>query len=134
MGQQIDLVQHHQPGSMEHIGIFERLVIAFGDRQNHHLGRLTQIETGGTHQITHVFNVEYAVTQLRQLLQRMADHMGVKMAELAGIDLHRLGTGRPDTVGILVGLLIALNDGHRQLSQLLFQRFAQQRRFARSRT
>jgi hypothetical protein len=46
----------------------------------------------------------------------MADHMRVEVAALAGIDLHRRRAGRADAFGVAAGLLVALDDGDRQLS------------------
>ena len=35
--------------------------------------------------------------------QGVADHMGVEMTTLAGVDLNRLGAGGADAVGVVLG-------------------------------
>ena len=42
-------------------------------------------------------------------VERMADHVGVEVAALAGVDLHRRGAGGADAVGVVAGLLVALD-------------------------
>jgi hypothetical protein len=44
----------------------------------------------------------------------MADHVRVEMAALAGIDLQCGNAGRANSFGVATGLLVALDDGHRQ--------------------
>jgi len=44
MGQQVRPGDDHDTGSAEHVRVFQRLVIAFGDREHNDLGALAEIE------------------------------------------------------------------------------------------
>ena len=44
MGQQVRLGDDHDLGGSEHVRVFERLVVALGDREHHDLGALAEIE------------------------------------------------------------------------------------------
>ena len=44
MGQQVRLGDDHDTGSPEYVRVFQRLVIAFGDREHNDLGALAEIE------------------------------------------------------------------------------------------
>jgi hypothetical protein len=65
-----------------------------------------------------------------QLLERVADHMGVQMTALAGVDLHRLGAGLPNPLGVVRGLLVALDHRHRPAILQVRDRAHEQRRLA----
>jgi hypothetical protein len=43
------------------------------------------------------------------MIERMAHHMPIQMAALAGVDLDRGGAGGADAVGVGAGLLVALD-------------------------
>ena len=92
MRQQVALVQQHEVGGGEHVGILQRLVLAFGDRQHHHLVRLAEVEGGRADQVADILDEQQAARRGGELVERMADHVGVEMAALAGVDLH--GGGR----------------------------------------
>ena len=51
MRQQIDLVQDHDVRRSEHVRIFERLILAFRNRQNDDLRPLAEIEQCWANQI-----------------------------------------------------------------------------------
>jgi hypothetical protein len=61
MRQQVDLVEDHQLRRGKHVGVLERFVFAFGDRQDGHFGRLAQVPHGGAHQVADVFDEQQAV-------------------------------------------------------------------------
>jgi len=44
----------------------------------------------------------------------MADHVGVEMAALAGVDLHGGHAGSADALGVVGGLLVAFDHRHGQ--------------------
>ncbi len=104
--QQVDLVQQHQAGCGEHIGIFQRFVLAFGHRQDNHLGRFAEVEIGRTNQIADVFDEQNATFRQERLIQRVADAVGVEVATFAGVDLHRRNAGGADAFGVASGLLV----------------------------
>ena len=56
MRQQVGLVEQHQVGGGEHVGIFRRLVLALGGRKQHDLVRLAEIERGGADQIADILD------------------------------------------------------------------------------
>jgi hypothetical protein len=62
----------------------------------------------------------------------VADHVGVEMAALAGIDLHGAHAGRPDAFGVAAGLLVAFDDGDRQRLAQSLDRPTKQRCLART--
>ena len=71
----------------------------------------------------------------RQPRERLGDHRRVKVAALAGVHLDRGRAGRADAVGVVRGLLVALDDTQRQVRRAGLQRLdrrAQQRRLARA--
>ena len=47
-------------GGGEHVGVLERLVLALGDRQHHHLVRLAQIEGGRADEVADVLDHQHA--------------------------------------------------------------------------
>ena len=87
MRQQVGLVEQHEIGGDEHVGIFERLVLAFGHRQHHHLVRLAEVESRRADQIADILDEQQRAWHELQRLEGVADHMGVEVAALAGIDL-----------------------------------------------
>jgi len=52
----VDLVEDDGVGYLEHPRVFERLVIAFGHGENHHLDVFTQIKVRRTHKIADVLD------------------------------------------------------------------------------
>ena len=129
--QQVDLAEQHERGAPEHVRIFERLVLAFGYRQQHHLVRLAQVEGGGTYEIAHILYHQDAVPRRVQLRERVPDHMRIEMAALAGVDLHRARAGCADALGIVAGLLIAFDHADQVALAQRPYRLHQQRRLAR---
>jgi hypothetical protein len=51
----------------------------------------------------------------------MTNHVGVQMTAGAGVDLLHRHSGRRDAPGIVVGLLVPLNDGTADLAAQVFQ-------------
>ena len=56
VGREVDLVDDHQIGRGKHVGIFKRLVVAFGDGNDHHLVRFAEIKLGRAHEVADVFD------------------------------------------------------------------------------
>ena len=99
----------------EHVGILERLVLALGHRQHHHLVRLAQVECRGADEIAHVLDHHHRILAGREMPERVADHVRVEVAALAGIDLHRRGARGADAIRVVGGLLVAFDHGDSQL-------------------
>ena len=114
MRQQVGLGQHHQPRGGEHVGILQRLVVALGDRQDRDLGALTQIPHRRADEVADVLD-EQQCRRIgggrvqRQPIERRRDHRRIEMAALAGVDLHGRRTGGADAIGVVAGLLVALD-------------------------
>ena len=71
--------------------------------------RLAEIEGGGADEIADILDEHQGIVRQAEGLQRMADHMGVEMAALSGIDLDRLDAGGADALGVVRGLLVAFD-------------------------
>ncbi len=132
--QEIDLVQDEQVRRMEHVRILERLVLAFGDREDHDLVRFAQIERGGADEIADVFDQQQAAVDRLQRRQRMAHHVRVEVAAPAGVDLHGGSAGRADAIGVERGLLVALDHRNRNAAFERLDRAHEERRLAGART
>ena len=131
--EQVDLAQDHEVGGGEHVGVFDRLVVAFGDRQNDDLERLAEIEGGRANQIADVLDEHDAAGCHRQVVEGVADHMGIEVAASSGVDLDRRHAGGADALGIVGGFLVALdNTNWNRLAQRPRGRH-QERRLARPR-
>lgn len=117
MRQQIRLVEQHQVRCGEHVGIFERLVLALRDRQHDHLVCLAQVEGGGTDEVADTLDEEKPARSQRQMIERVTHHMRVEMAAFAGIDLDRRRAGGADALGIVRGLLVTLDHRDRAARQ-----------------
>ena len=103
MRQQVDLVQDHEPGGGEHVGVLERLVLALGDGQDRHLGALTQIPQRRADQVADIFDEQQAGSGVFVAV-------GVCMAV-------------PDAVRVLVAMIVAvfMNMGMALLMAVLVQ-------------
>ena len=132
--QQIHLVEEHEPCRPEHVGILERLVFALGDREHDDLRRLAEIEAGWTNQVSDVFDEQHAVIGDVETIKRSSYHAGIQMAALSGVDLQGRCAGGANAVGIMRGLLVALDDRRRNPTLERLDRAHQQRRLARAGT
>lgn len=92
-----------------HVGVFERLVVAFGDREHRHFMRFAEIKFGRADEVADVFDKDDRVFCGRERVKRTFYHGRIQMAALAGIDLERPGAGRTNAVRIVVGFLVAFN-------------------------
>ena len=134
MRREVDLVQNHEVRCREHVGVLERLVLSFSDRQHDHLVRLAEVERRRTDQIADVLDEQEASRLWIEPLERMRHHVRVEMAALSGIDLHRAHSGCADALGVAAGLLVAFDHAHRHMSLQRVDRATQQRGLARSGT
>ena len=80
MGQQVDLVDHDQLAGAEHQRVLERLVLALGDRADHHPGVLADPELGRADEVADVLDHQQVDLLERQVGDRRADHVGVEVA------------------------------------------------------
>ena len=80
--QEVALVEQHDVGGLEHVGVFEGFVLALGDREDGHLVVFPQVEGGGADQVADVFDEKQRFLGRPQPFQRVADHVGVEVAAL----------------------------------------------------
>ena len=110
--QQVDLVQDHELAGAEHQRVLERLVLALGDRRDHHARVLADPELGRAHEVADVLDHEQVDLIQRDRRQRGAHHVRVQMALAAEPDAGlQLGHGhvqRGQPVGVQRALHVAL--------------------------
>ena len=70
---------------------------------------LAEVEHRRADEIADIFDEQHRAEPRPQLLERVARHMRVEMAALAGVDLDRGRAGRANALGIHGSLLIALD-------------------------
>src|ERR1700691_1498291 len=131
--QQVNFVEQHKLGRAKHMRILERLVLAFGNRNDHHSRVLAEIEQRRTNEVADIFDHENRSCSRVQPLQRIGQHRGVEMTSAAGIDLNRRASGGADSLRVERSLLIALDDADRNFSAQLANRTFQQRSLAGAR-
>jgi len=123
--QQVDLVEQHDGRVMEHLGVLERFVFPFGDGKNDDLVVFSQVEGGRADQIADIFDQQYVKIVQVKVLGAVHNHVGIQMAPGAGVDLAHRDSGSGDALGIVIGLLVAFDDGEaefvRQVTQGPFQ-------------
>jgi hypothetical protein len=66
--EKIDLCQQHQIGVLEHHRVLDRLVLALGDRQRDHVGRLTEIVDRRAHEVADVLDEEHVELAPRHVM------------------------------------------------------------------
>jgi hypothetical protein len=119
---------------VEHVRVLERLVLAFGDGQHEDLVCFTQVERRRAHEVADVLDHYHTAAGGRQPLQRVAGHVCIEMTALARVDLHCFGAGGPDALGVVAGLLVALDHADRQPPAQRLDCPGQQRGLARAGT
>ena len=122
VGQQVDLVHHHQLAGAEHQRVLQRLVLALGDRAHHGLGVLAHAELGRADQVAHVLDHQQVDPVQRQVGQRGAHHVGVQVALAAeaavGVQLHHRHVQRGQPVGVQAALHVALQHAHAHVAHV----------------
>lgn len=111
VGEEVHLVEKHDIGGMEHLGVLERLVLPLGYGEDHHLVVLPQVEGSWTDQVPHILDEEEVQVGEVEMIDGMADHVGIQVAAGTGVYLLHRNPGRRDPPGVVVSLLVTLNDG-----------------------
>ena len=93
---------------------------------------LAQIEGRRADQVADVLDEQDAALGRVQVFERMPDHVRVEMAALAGVDLDCRNARRPDAVGVVGRLLVALDDRERLPALERLYGAAKQGRLARA--
>ena len=76
---------------------------------------LAEIERRRAHQVADVLDEQEAAVLGRERFDGVSHHVPVEMAALPRVDLQCARTGRANSLGVIGGLLIALDDRHREL-------------------
>ena len=129
---QIKLADDHRVGLVEHGRIFQRLVLAVGDGEQHDAQVLAQIIAGRADEVADVLDDEEVQPGHIQLLDSAGHHVRFEMADRAGGDLDDRRAGLAQAAGVVVGGQVADNDGGLEARAEPADGFADQRRFSRA--
>ena len=108
--QEIALVQDDEMRRLEHVGILRRLVVALRHAGHHDPGRLAQVEQGRAHEVADVLDHQHRPGRGVEPPAGVGDHPGVEMAHRPGVDLDDRRAASGDPAGVVVRLLIAVDD------------------------
>jgi hypothetical protein len=111
VGKKVDLGKEQDGGGLEHIRVFEGFILPFRHREEGDLRVLSEVEGGRADEIAVILDHENFERKRGIIFHPVSDHVRVKMAAAAGIDLHRRDAGRCDAVGIVSRLMIPFEDG-----------------------
>ena len=114
------------------MGIFKRLVLTLGYRKHNHLVMLTQVERSRTDQVADILDQQQIQMIKIKRFGAMHDHMGVQMTPGAGVDLFDRNSGSCNSLRIIVGLLIPLDNGATEALFQVMQGFLKQGCLART--
>jgi len=110
---EVHLVDENQIGHGEHVRILQRFVGTLGDRDDHHLAALAEVEQRRADQVTDVLHEHQGARCRIQLVQCVPHHRGIQVAAGPGVDLHHVTPRTPDPIRVQRRLLVALHDRHR---------------------
>jgi len=74
--------------------------------------RLAEVEARRAHEIADVLDHEDCTCRRYEPVDSLADHVGVEVTALAGVDLDSARAGRADPIGVVARFLVALDDDH----------------------
>ena len=109
--QEVGLGQDEDVRGREGLGVFLRLVVAFGRREEDEADMLPQLVARRADEVADVLD-EQVIDRRGTSGRILGDHLRFEVAGAAGRDLpgrHALG---PDALGVALGLDVALDDGH----------------------
>lgn len=112
IGEQVGLVDDAKVRRLEHVGIFQRLVVAFSHTDHHHTLLFTQVEHGRTDQISDILDEKDTVILNFKLFHSLVHHAGIEVTTRTGVDLDGRGARFLDPFGVAGGLLITFNNEH----------------------
>jgi hypothetical protein len=76
--QQVDLGEDDQIRLAEHDRVLERLVLALGDAQYHHVRRLAEVVDRRTDQVPHVLDDQHVQILPGEIVERPMHQLGVE--------------------------------------------------------
>ena len=91
---------------------------------------LAEVETCGAHEVADILNEENAMLAERQVRCHVSHRMGIEMATPPGVNLDSRHTGLADAIGVVAGLLVALDDPQRHFRTKRLERLYEQRGFS----
>ena len=91
-----------------------------------------EIERRRADQVADILDEQEPLLDWRQAIERGADHRGVEVTALAGVDLYCRNAGGANPLGVVRGLLIALDHRDRPPVLQIGNSFDQQRCLARA--
>ena len=115
IGEQVDFIQDHGTGTVEEERVLFGLIVAYGEAEEGDLGILATIELHRADKISHVFNEQDIDFAQVERPQRFHDKIAVEMTAAFRVDLHSLSSGGGYTLGVVVRLEIAFDNGHAEL-------------------
>src|SRR6476659_2765328 len=130
MRHQIELAEDHNVSRGKGIRVLDGFVGSLGHGQNDDTLRLAEVETCGTHEVADVLNEENAMLAKRQVRCRVPHRMGIEMATPPGVDLDSRHTDLANAIGVVAGLLVALDDPQRHFRPKRLESLYEQRGFS----
>jgi hypothetical protein len=129
-GCEISFGDDRYTGRVEHGWILQRLVLAFGHRQQHHPQILAQVVIRGTDEIPNILDDQQVERVEIELCDRFGNHLGIEMANGAGGDLNHWNRGSPEFSRVIIRGEISDDHADTQASGKPGRRFAYQSGFA----
>jgi len=102
-GGEIDFGDDREIGGVENRRILQRLVFAFGDREQHGADLLAEVVAGGADKVVDVLDEEPVEISQVPAVERRRHHLRVEMTDRAGRDLTNRGAGRPKARRVAFG-------------------------------
>ena len=84
----IYFIENNSRRSLEHARVLQRLIVSFGNAQNHGFHVFAQIKIGRTNQIAHIFNNNEIDRIKIEHINRTTNHVAFKVTCATRINLH----------------------------------------------
>src|SRR5512134_884599 len=106
----IDLVQEKGGRFLKHQRILERLIMSFGNTEDHDLDVFSHFKFCWAYKITDILDKKEIKVLKRKLTEHLRDHVGIEMAGTSRVYLHHRSTAPFYPLGIVTACNIAFND------------------------
>lgn len=110
MGKQIHFVEQDQLCGPEHVRVFGRLIIAFGDGSDNDPRPFAEVEQCRADEIADILNKEHGTGWRIELAKRVADHGCIQMTPCTGVDLNDAAAAVANAFGVPRRFLVAFDD------------------------
>src|SRR5215472_946368 len=111
---------------MKHGGIFERLLLAFGDAQDNNLRSFAEVVARRTNQVTDILDKEQVEMFQAPIGKRLLDHARIEMASSSSRDLLDRKAEARQADRVIIGLNISSKDRDALVARESFERTCQQ--------